>query len=239
IERIERAQLPALARPDSPGSLQQVVERAMSKDPDARYPSAVAFARALQKVQIELTHSVTPIDIVDDHPVADEPDNDDDGLTRVRNVVNIEPDAGFTRPSATTRPFSAPQPAPAADSGPKFSPGKPVTSAIEETVRRPTPQAAAPVESALIDDDRTIVSAPRSVSPEAAVPAPVLAPASPPDSGEAAPKPKSRVGLWVTLAVVAVVAVVGGAIAINMLPAGEDPDPVATQDAVIPKNPVS
>lgn len=239
IERIERAPLPALARPDSPGSLQQVLERAMSKNPDARYPSAVAFARALQKVQIELTHSVTPIDIVDDHPVADEPDNDDDGLTRVRNVVNIEPDTGFTRPSAATRPFGAPQPAPVADSGPKFTPARPAASGIEETVRRPAPQAAAPVASTPIDDDRTIVSAPRSVSPEAALAPPAPAAATVPENAEPAQKPASRVGLWVTLAIVAVVAVVGGIIGINMIPGGEEPDPVATQDTVDPKNPVS
>ena len=100
IERIERTPLPPLVRGDSPASLQQVLERAMAKSPDVRYPSAVAFARALQKVQIELAHSVTPIDIVDDHPLPEDSEDDDDGLTRVRNVVNIEPDAGHTRPSA-------------------------------------------------------------------------------------------------------------------------------------------
>src|SRR5690606_25730578 len=84
IERIERMALPVLARADSPGSLQATLARSMAKNPDDRYPSAVAFARALQKVQIELAHSVTPIDIVDEHPSADEMRDDDDGLTRVR-----------------------------------------------------------------------------------------------------------------------------------------------------------
>ncbi len=74
----------------------------MAKNPDDRFPSAVAFARALQKVQIELSHSVTPIDIVDDHPPAEDLDDDGDGLTRVREIVSIDPDmASFTRPSAT------------------------------------------------------------------------------------------------------------------------------------------
>ncbi|WP_250646150.1 serine/threonine-protein kinase [Microbacterium tenebrionis] len=109
IERIERAPLPPVNRPDSPGSLQQVLERAMAKSPDARYPSAVAFARALQKVQIELAHSVTPIDIVDDHPLPEDLEDEDEGLTRVRDIVSIEPDAGSTRPSATTRPFGSPR----------------------------------------------------------------------------------------------------------------------------------
>lgn len=238
IERIERAPLPALARPDSPVSLQRALERAMSKSPDARYPSAVAFARALQKVQIELTHSVTPIDIVDDHPVAEDLKDDDDGLTRVRNVVNIEPDAGFTRPSATTRPFGSPQPDPAADPGPRFSPAPPTASAVEETVRSTTPHAAAPAASVPVDDDRTILSPPRSVSPE--VPVAPQAPVAPVGYA-AAPeeKRKPRVWLWVTIALAAVVVVGGAIVGINMLPTQEAPEPEATQDAVVPKDPVS
>ena len=49
-----------------PTSLERALERAMAKSPADRYESALAFARALQKVQIELSHSVTPIDILDD-----------------------------------------------------------------------------------------------------------------------------------------------------------------------------
>ncbi|MFK4759650.1 serine/threonine-protein kinase, partial [Microbacterium sp. ZW T5_45] len=104
IERIERAAVPQLGRPDSPESLQRVLERAMAKNPDDRYPSAVAFARALQKVQIELSHSVTTIDIVDEHPLDESPDDDGDGLTRVRDVRSISPESPTaTRPSATTQ----------------------------------------------------------------------------------------------------------------------------------------
>lgn len=242
IERIERAPLPSLARADSPGSLQQVLERAMSKDPGARYPSAVAFARALQKVQIELTHSVTPIDIVDDHPDADDLEDDDDGLTRVRNVANIQPDAGHTRPSATTRPFgnpqSAPTPSPASEAGPRFTSAQPSASAVEETVRRETPPRPAAVASAPIDDDRTLLSAPRAVSPDAPVAAPPLQGAVT-EPGDAPEKRKPRVGLWVALAIAAVVVVGATIFGISMLTGGEEPDPVATQDEVIPKDPIS
>src|SRR5690606_29549119 len=146
IERIERAPLAPLGRPDAPASLQRLLERSMAKNPADRFPSAVAFARALQKVQIELSHSVTPIDIVDDHPI-EQVDDDDDGLTRVRAVVNIDPDAGFTRPSASTRPFTpdayqdAAAPSPAM---PVFDAPTADASAVEETVIRPP---AAPVAS--------------------------------------------------------------------------------------------
>lgn len=157
IERIERAALPSLARPDSPESLQRVLERSMAKNPDARYPSAVAFARALQKVQIELSHSVTPIDIVDDHPPAEDLDDDGDGLTRVREIVSIDPDVGsFTRPSAATQPKGTAFPTPDV---PRFDSPDPVDEATQ--LRTP---GAAPV-SAPDDDDRTIARGPVVVSP--------------------------------------------------------------------------
>ncbi|KDA05435.1 serine/threonine protein kinase [Microbacterium sp. CH12i] len=239
IERIERAPLSALARPDSPASLQQVLERAMSKNPDARYPSAVAFARALQKVQIELTHSVTPIDIVDDHPIAEDLEDEADGLTRVRDILSIEPVSGATRPSATTRPFGKPQPAPASDAGPRFSPPRPdahnpAASAIEETVRRATPPAPVP-----IDDDRTLMRPPRTVSPQ---PSPSSAAQVDPGSQPEAPpaqKRESRVGLWVAIAVIAVVVVGGTIVGVNLLAGNEEPDPIATQDEIVPQDPVS
>ena len=66
IQRIESQPVPRLERADAPASLQAVLERAMAKRPGDRFESAVAFARALQRVQIELAHSVTPIDILDD-----------------------------------------------------------------------------------------------------------------------------------------------------------------------------
>ncbi len=95
IQRIESQPVPRLERADAPASLQAVLERAMAKRPGDRFESAVAFARALQRVQIELAHSVTPIDILDDAPEEDTQDPDADGeLTRVRGIVSIEPQTG-------------------------------------------------------------------------------------------------------------------------------------------------
>ncbi|KNY05414.1 serine/threonine-protein kinase [Microbacterium sp. GCS4] len=253
IERIERAALPQLARPDSPESLQRLLERAMAKNPDDRFPSAVAFARALQKVQIELSHSVTPIDIVDDHPPAEDLDDDGDGLTRVREIVSIDPDvAAFTRPSAATQPKG---PAFAAPDVPRFDSPEPVDEATQ--LRAPAP---APVD----DDDRTIARGPVVVSPQASAPvgttpsapsgttpgaaasAPHLAPAQTPPPGapgasEAEPAtPRSRTGLWIGLIAAGVVVVVGGIIGLNLLVANAPtPDPVATEEEVDPKDVVS
>ncbi|UWF77723.1 serine/threonine-protein kinase [Microbacterium neungamense] len=160
IERIERAALPRLNRADSPDSLQAVLERSMAKNPDDRYPSAVAFARALQKVQIELAHSVTPIDIVDEHPHPDEVEDDGDGLTRVRQVQSISPEAQTaTRPSAATerkRPDAGPGGIPRFDAPPASPPAAPPPSYAPS-------QAPAPAA----EDDRTLLRPPTILAPEA------------------------------------------------------------------------
>ncbi|MFB4354642.1 protein kinase [Microbacterium sp. LS_15] len=226
IERIERAALPPLGRPDSPESLQRVLERAMAKNPDDRFPSAVAFARALQKVQIELSHSVTPIDIVDDHPPAEELDDDGDGLTRVREIVSIDPEvAAFTRPSATTQRKGPAVPVPDV---PRFD--SPPPASVEQTqIRVPPAPASAPNTGA--DDDRTIARGPKVVAPDAAAsvpqPAPTFAPGVPAPA-EQAERPRSRRGLWIALSAVAAVVVVGGIVLLNLLVAGVETTPEAT-----------
>lgn len=265
IERIERAPLLPLARPDSPASLQRAIERAMSKNPDARYPSAVAFARALQKVQIELTHSVTPIDIIDDHPIAEDLEDEADGLTRVRDIVSIDPDAGATRPSATTRPFGNGQLTAGSDAGPRFESGRSVhpgavssgtfpssaaqagsaqpgtaqPAAVEDTVMRAPSASPAQAASAPVDDEKTLMRPPRTVSPQAPM-APGV-PTAPSESAEHQPTitRRPRVGLWVGLAVIAAVVVGGTIVGVNLLSGAGKPDPVATQDEVVPQDPVS
>lgn len=237
IERIERAALPPLGRPDSPESLQRLLERSMAKNPDDRYPSAVAFARALQKVQIELSHSVTPIDIVDDHAPAEEREDDDDGLTRVREIVSIDPDvASFTRPSATTERKG---PAVAAPDVPRFDSPPASSPSIEQTqIRVPT---SPPSEGEADGDERTIVRGPKVVAPEAAasVPPTFLPPRSVP-AADRTDKPRSRRGLWIAVsAAAAVVAVVGGIVLLNVLVAGLEPTPEATTESPSPQDVLS
>lgn len=259
IERIERAALPSLARPDSPDSLQRLLDRSMAKNPDDRYPSAVAFARALQKVQIELSHSVTPIDIVDDHPPAEDLDDDGDGLTRVREIVSIDPDvASFTRPSAATQPKGALFPSPDV---PRFDSPDPVD---EATQLRALGAPAAPVTPE--DDDRTIARGPTVVVPHTATPGASAAspsftspsrapsPAASPTAGSASAqpqaqptsgaatdeKPRSRKGRTIGLIAAGVVVVVGAIVGLNLMVANlPTPEPVATGDEVDPKDIVS
>jgi len=226
IERIERAALTSLNRPDAPESLQRVLERAMAKNPDDRYPSAVVFARALQKVQIELAHSVTPIDIVDDHPLAEDLDDDGDGLTRVREIVSIDPDvAAFTRPSAITQPKGA---APALPDVPRFDPPQRADS-IDEATQMRVPVASAPPAV----DDRTIIRPPMVVAPHAAestAPAVAVPRGSDAADASAPATPRSRRGAWIALsAVAAVVVVVGTIVGLNVLVAGIEAPPEVTE----------
>jgi serine/threonine protein kinase len=230
IERIERAALTSMGRPDAPESLQRVLDRAMAKNPEDRYPSAVAFARALQKVQIELAHSVTPIDIVDDHPPAEDLADDGDGLTRVREIVSIDPDAAaFTRPSATTQPKGA---APTLPDVPRFDPPERADSVDEATQLR-APAASVPPAP----DDRTIIRPPTVVSPHAASSAaPVAAPSVEgltPSTSSAASVPRApgrRRGLWIALSAAGVVVVVVAMIVgLNVLVAGIQTPPEATE----------
>lgn len=238
IERIERMAVPSLARPDVPDSLQATLARAMSKRPDDRYPSAVAFARALQKVQIELAHSVTPIDIVDEHPHHDGEDDDDDGLTRVREVRSINPDTqSATRPSATTL---RKQPDAVVANVPRFD-AAPTATGLDETQRRVPAAPAAPPTSE--DDEVTVLRRPTVVAPvagaaQAAAPSPEA-----PAAAHEQPPAGRRSGMpwwgWLVAALGVAALVVGiafsGAITDALVP---DPEPTVA-DTPVPQDPLA
>ncbi|MGO2187083.1 MAG: serine/threonine-protein kinase [Microbacterium gubbeenense] len=113
IDRIDGLPLPPLGRRDVPRSLEYVLERAMSKNPADRFPTALSFARALQKVQAELGHQVTQIDILDDGEEDEAEEEDlDSGTTRIRRLrgdTTVSP-GGLTVPSAPVlaEPFAIP-----------------------------------------------------------------------------------------------------------------------------------
>lgn len=255
IHRIETLALPPLGRADVPVSLQRALDRAMAKSPADRYESALAFARALQTVQIELSHSVTPIDILDDQLPDDIEEDEDDGLTRVRGVVSINPEttpaAGMTRPSAVTAPAAS-----------RFEP-----AAVDETVARsmtPTSsydqtQLRSPVAAPPASLDETVLRAPATTGfattdattvsrgtlhergAAATVPG-MFAPgaeevvASDPDRTA----PRRRTGLWIGLGVGAlvIVAVIIG-VSLPGLLSGTSQDPPTPSASSKPQDPIS
>lgn len=219
IERIESQPLPPLQRADAPASLQAVLDRSLAKRPGDRYESAVAFARALQRVQIELAHSVTPIDILDDSPLGDEDQEADGELTRVRGIVSIEPQ---TSPAAgPTRRRDDDLPAATTTSG-----------AVDETMLR-APVGTAPGSATVtrqpvyaddVDTSSTVRRGPSAIAPTAE-PGVASAHVGAPPQVETSAGPRSRRGLWIGLSVAAGVIVVAGiALGASLLsPAVDEP----------------
>lgn len=121
ISRIERAPLPPTGRDDVPDSLQDVLARAMDKDPVRRHPSALALARSLQHVEAELHLPRTSVDVVDDVAQARArgaawpalgTENEQDLPTRIRPVVSVSPDAavpGTAGPAGPAEPPPSPK----------------------------------------------------------------------------------------------------------------------------------
>jgi serine/threonine protein kinase len=98
IGRIERGAITPISRDDVPRSLIAVLQRGMASDRTERYASAVDFARALQRVELELGYAPTPIDVPNlDVPNRDGNDPqssgsarpDDADETRARTVATI------------------------------------------------------------------------------------------------------------------------------------------------------
>jgi len=63
IGRIERGDIQPIDRPDVPRTLVSALHRAMAVKPRDRYATAVEFARALQRVELELGYLATAIDV--------------------------------------------------------------------------------------------------------------------------------------------------------------------------------
>jgi len=117
VARIERGEVTPLQRDDVPPALSAVLAKGMAPRRENRYPSVIEFARALQRIELELGYAPTTIEV----PVTDEePPRQDAGgdETRMRAVqeVQAQPVAPAARPAASpadrpaTRPAAAPEP---------------------------------------------------------------------------------------------------------------------------------
>ncbi|MFI2293838.1 serine/threonine-protein kinase [Isoptericola sp. NPDC019571] len=219
VARIESAPLQPTGRNDVPAALERVLGTAMAKNPEARYPTALAFARALQAVQTDLSFAVTPIDLLDDRGQvrdddggAPEPADEDEVGTRLREVVSVDPrgPAQAAGGLATAAPAAASRPSWAA------------------SVPAPTTGTA---QGVLADDLGDTVH--RSMAPAA----PATSPASPvaaPAPGEAPEAPRrGRATTGLVVGLVAVVAALVVTLAVVLWPdgaqdPGDDPTAVAT-----------
>ena len=141
IGRIERGAITPIGRDDVPRSLIAVLQKGMASRRADRFATAVDFARALQRVELELGYSPTTIE-VPNLAVADErPAAGGDDETRVRSVATIAaqptPAPGEDETRVRGIAVVAPQ---AAEARPRAS-DAPV---VGETVVRPKREVAPP-----------------------------------------------------------------------------------------------
>ncbi|MGN6205273.1 protein kinase domain-containing protein [Humibacter sp.] len=112
IGRIERGAITPLNRPDAPRTLVAVLAKGMASRREDRFASPVDFARALQRVELELGYSPTGIEVPNLAVASSRPDTDGADPadeTRVRQVATVVAQPPAPRPSSPAR---GPQPAP-------------------------------------------------------------------------------------------------------------------------------
>ncbi|MEU2199795.1 protein kinase [Isoptericola sp. NPDC019482] len=239
VARITGAPLPPVGRTDLPPSLEGVLSTAMAKRPEARYPSALAFARALQRAQGELSLAHTPVDVLDDSgqvqadDAIDDLDDDAPG-TRLREVVSVDPSPAPAqrRPAVPASPaVPVRDPRAVAPAVPDIAPDRPVPASPSTGGYVPLLSGGAPAADTGwttgpgaglpgVPDEATVY---RSAAP-ASTPAPGAAEAP----ADAAPARRRVVGVvvgGVVLAVVAVGVLVG---LLNGLGEADDPSASAT-----------
>jgi serine/threonine protein kinase len=211
IDRIERGTITPIGRPDLPRSLVAVLSKAMAVRKEDRFASAIDFARALQRVELELGYAQTNLDVPHLVITADAaPRPSDDAETRIRSVATISPDA---LPAA---PASAPEPAAPQPADPDATVARPYIL--------PTPAAPEARDEDEDRDERTVLRA--MAQPTVASP--------PPTGPPAPPEPRSRRPAIIGIAAAALALVIVAVVVVSIVVAGGnvvDDDPLPTPTA--------
>jgi eukaryotic-like serine/threonine-protein kinase len=128
IARIERGEVTPMTRTDLPVSLQAALARGMAPRREDRWQTALDFARALQRIELELGYAPTGIevpgaDLAPVRPGAEPGDGEggEEDATRVRAMPTVvaQPPAAPATPPAPAEPdapLAAPLPAPSSGS---------------------------------------------------------------------------------------------------------------------------
>ncbi len=93
LRRAQTGAVPPLTRSDVPDQLRRVLRTAMAPQPADRYSTALALIRDLQKVQRDQGLSVTEADVMEQAPVSQGPEGEND-KTVLRPVTAIDPYQG-------------------------------------------------------------------------------------------------------------------------------------------------
>ncbi|GAA1712830.1 serine/threonine-protein kinase [Brachybacterium phenoliresistens] len=235
IHRISSEPLAPLLRPDVPEALDRVLSIAMAKDPAGRYDSALAFGRALQQVEMQLSLPITQMDVLDDRgapaPAAGPGGEDDelDAHTRIRKVATVDPEAAVTGPPAQSAGPGAAGAMTSPPSGPATGAMAPAGSdryaAIAPPLAGGASASSAPAAGTGGEGDATML---RPVAPP---PSPDAGPASPPGSAAEGSGSARRVPAWPFVALAGVLVLVlgiGATIAVRTaFPSAQEAPPTA------------
>ena len=101
LGRIVRAVVPPIGRADAPVRLEQILHRAMSRDPRSRQQSVLQLIRELQSVEAELGLAQTPLEVSLDEWASAIP-ADPTEHTRITATAAVDTPAGRRRRSPTT-----------------------------------------------------------------------------------------------------------------------------------------
>ena len=152
----------------------------MARTPSSRYPTALAFARALQQVQTELGFGTAPVSVLDDVVTAEPEHDEDDPGTRIRRVVSIDPDSHPTSGTAgrvgATSTAGPPPTGPAEGATAGAGGSSSLTLSVEDTERRrvprppPGPWAHAPATPPVEETLRRDVTGPSGSAVESVEP---------------------------------------------------------------------
>ncbi len=244
IGRIERGAITPIDRADVPRSLASVLAKGMSTKRDDRYPSALEFARALQRVELELGYASTNIEVPNLATEREAAPDDDADATRARSVRSVE-----AQPVAPARASSPndddatrarmPRPIDAQPAAAGVTPGSvPDDGTVMGSAVSPADGSGASVDETVIRPRRTVVPGQAVPGAAQAQPRPVGEPAAAAADEAARPgRKRSRVGAIVGIAAaVVVVGAIGVAIALSGTLQQGAPDPTtspASEDAVI------
>jgi eukaryotic-like serine/threonine-protein kinase len=143
IGRIERGVITPMSRDDVPASLVAVLRKGMATDRRNRYPSALDFARALQRIELEIGYAATGIDVpklvTPGRDRRDAPAGEDE--TRARAVVTIAAQPSAAEPTPLNAAETRLRRPVVIDPGTRTAPAAPAAGAggrpIEATVLRP------------------------------------------------------------------------------------------------------
>ncbi|MET4783034.1 serine/threonine-protein kinase [Glaciihabitans sp. UYNi722] len=145
IGRIERGAITPMTRDDVPQSLLAVLKKGMASDRADRFATAVDFARALQRVELELGYAPTTIDVP--NLLIQAPDRagaeDDDDATRARSVSTIAVQEMIRPPIAAPHAIQPPQQE-APIEATRIRGAVPVDQTVRRPRTRPTPPAPGP-----------------------------------------------------------------------------------------------